>query len=74
LKNGALLTQAANSFDVVLTADQNIEFQQNLAKLPVAVVVLVANTNRLESLEPLVPKLLHVLAALRPRTLQRVGA
>ena len=49
LKNGALLTRAANSFDVLLTADQNIEFQQNLIKLPVAVVVLVADTNRLES-------------------------
>lgn len=74
LKNGVLLTRAANSFDVVLTADQNIEFQQNLAKLPVAVVVLVADTNRLESLEPLVPELLRLLTVLRPRTLQRVGA
>jgi hypothetical protein len=74
LKNGALLTRAASSFDVVLTADQNIEFQQNLTTLPVAVVVLVAKTNRLESLEPLVPELLRALAILRPRTLQRVGA
>lgn len=55
LNNGALLRQAAMLFDVVLTADQNIEFQQNLATLPIAVVVLAAESNRLESLEPLVP-------------------
>jgi hypothetical protein len=74
LKNGALLTKAASAFDVVLTADQNIEFQQNLAKLPVAVVVLVADNNRIESLEPLVPELLRVLDTLQPKTLHRVGA
>jgi hypothetical protein len=58
---------------VVVTADQNIEFKQNLAKPPIAVVVLVADTNRIESLEPLVPKLLTVLATLPPKTLLRVG-
>jgi hypothetical protein len=74
LKNGELLLKAVDSFDAVLTADQNIEFQQNLTKLPVAVVVLVANTNRIESLEPLVPELLQALKALQPKTLLRVGA
>ena len=48
LTNGALLRQAAPAFDVVLTADRNIEFQQNLSTLPLAVVVLVAESNRLE--------------------------
>ena len=72
LKNGALLAKAADSFDVVVTADQNIEFQQNLSTLPIAVVVLVANTNRIESLEPLVPELLTILKTLAPRTLRRV--
>lgn len=61
------------SFDVVLTADQNIEFQQNLSKLPVAVIVVIAKTNRIESLEPLVPELLAILEALQPKTLRRVG-
>ncbi len=74
LANGALLKQAATAFDVLLTADQNIEFQQNLATLPIAVVVLVAESNRLESLEPLVPFVLRVLEILLPRTLVRVGA
>ncbi len=74
LTNGALFRQAAALFDVVLTADQNIEFQQNLARLPIAVVVLVAESNRLESLELLVPSLLDALRTLKPKSLIRVGA
>lgn len=38
LTNGDLLRRAAQRFDVLLTADQNLEFQQNLAALPVAVM------------------------------------
>jgi Domain of unknown function (DUF5615) len=74
MTNGALLRQAAERFDVLLTADQNIEFQQNLAKLPLAVVVLIAPTNRLESLEALVPALLAALDTLMPKTLLRLRA
>ena len=62
------------TFDVMLTADQNIEFQHNIATLPVAVIVLIAESNRLESLEPLVPEVLATLKSLRPKTLVRVGA
>jgi hypothetical protein len=74
LENGALLRESATRFDVLLTADQNLEFQQNLASRPIAIVVLAAGSNRLESLEPLVPRLLDALAALQPKTLIRLGA
>lgn len=74
LSNGALLQQAAPNFDALLTADQNVEFQQNLRTLPMAVVVLVADSNRLESLGPLVPNVLRVLKTLEPKVLVRVGA
>ena len=74
LTNGMLLRQAAEHFDALLTADQNVEFQQNLAILPISVVVLVADSNRLESLEPLIPDVLEALKILKPRTLIRVGA
>ena len=74
LSNGVLLRQAAPAFDALLTADQNIEFQQDLKTLPIAVVVLVADTNRLESLERLVPAILQVLETLRPKVLVRVAA
>ena len=73
-KNGVLLRLAASDFDVLITADQNMEFQQNLETLPLAVVVLVAESNRLESLEPLVPQILDALTLLEPKTLIRVGA
>jgi hypothetical protein len=73
LANGALLRQAAVRFDAVVTADQNIEFQQNLNTLPISVVVLVAASNRLESLEPLISSVLRALKNLEPRTLVRVG-
>jgi len=46
LKNGELLRLASGAFDVFVTADQNLEHQQNIASLPLAVVVLVARTNR----------------------------
>ena len=74
LNNGALLHEASTSFDVLLTADQGMEFQQNLNQLPIAVVVLAAPTNRIESLEPLLPELTAVLETLRPRQFVRVGA
>ena len=73
-KNGVLLQFAAKDFDVLITADQNLEFQQNLDTLPVAVLVIVAESNRLESLEPLLPRVLVALDALEPKKLVRVGA
>jgi len=74
LKNGELLACAAAQFDVVLTADRNLEYQQNLNTLPVAVVVLMAMSNRIEQLRQLLPRLLQVLSSLPPCTLVRVEA
>jgi hypothetical protein len=74
LTNGELLRRAAERFDVIVTADQNLEFQQNLNTLPIAIVVMMADSNRLESLEPLVPDVLEALKTLKPKTLVRIGA
>jgi predicted nuclease of predicted toxin-antitoxin system len=74
LKNGALLKEAAAAgFDVFLTADQNIEFQQNLKKAPLFVVVLVAHTNKLEDLLPLIPQVLVALEKCNVGELVRIG-
>ena len=55
-KNGELLALMAGAgFDVLLTVDQNLRHQQNLAAAGVAVVVMVAPSNRLMDLVPLVP-------------------
>ena len=54
-KNGELLAlMAGDGFDVLLTVDQNLRHQQNLAASGVAVVVMVAPTNRLADLVPLI--------------------
>jgi len=74
VKNGKLLTLAASKFDVFITADRNLEFQQNVAKLPLSVVVLLARKNRVQDLEPLLPELSALLNHLPPRTLRKVGA
>src|SRR5580700_8974427 len=58
IKNGELLALAEEQFDVFVTVDRNLTFQQNLAALSIAVVVLHAKTNRLADLRPLVPKVL----------------
>ena len=65
LENGELLRAAAGQFD--------IEYQQNLRELPMAVVVLVAVTNRLDTLRPLLPELLNRLDRLDRRTPVTVG-
>jgi predicted nuclease of predicted toxin-antitoxin system len=54
-KNGALLRLAEANFDVILTNDQNMEHQQNLTEIDLAFVVLVALTNDIDDLKPLMP-------------------
>jgi len=61
LKNGKLLKQASELFDVLITVDKNIEHQQNRAELPISVLILAASSNRYESLSPLLPKALTVI-------------
>ena len=72
LKNGALLSAASAEFDCVVTVDQNVKHQQNLAALPVAVVVLITPRNRLADLVPLVPALETALSSLVPKSLVEV--
>ena len=74
IKNGRLLELAASEFDVFLTMDGNLEFQQNLTALPIAVLIVEAVSNRIEHLEPLVPAILRELGHISPKTLRKVGA
>ena len=74
VKNGKLLGVAAVEFDVFLTMDGNLEFQQNLATLPIAVLVVEAVSNRMEHLVPLVPGILRELGHIPPKSLRKVGA
>jgi hypothetical protein len=74
LGNGALLIRAAASgFEVFITADQNIWFQQNLTALPLVLAVLVAPSTALEDLVPLIPSLLQAIRNARPGEVCKIG-
>ena len=62
LKNGKLLRQAESRFDVFVTVDRNLSFQQHVVGFDIGVIVLKCPTNRLKDLEPLVPGLLKAIA------------
>ena len=74
MRNGNLLRQAAEfGFDVLVTQDWGIQYEQNVANLPLSIVVLHAKSNDMEDLGPLVPELKAALGSVQPRTLTRVG-
>jgi hypothetical protein len=66
LRDGDLLARASAEFDAFVTADQGLEHQQDLRRFGIAVLVLVAPSNRLSDLLPCVPNLLQALASAAP--------
>jgi hypothetical protein len=73
LKNGELLSRASEQFDVFVTVDRNLAFQQDLGMYSIAVVVLQARTNRLADVRRLVPKLLRLLGTPVEKRLFEIG-
>jgi len=75
VRNGELLRRAVEAgYDVLVTADRNMQHQQNIAKMEIAVVVLVARSNRVEDYLPLVPAVLELLPTLKHGQVVRVGS
>jgi hypothetical protein len=75
LKNGELLKQArAAGFEIFLTGDQNLEYQQNLKNSGLFVVILVASSNALEDLLPIVPAALSAMSSPMPGHYVRIGS
>lgn len=72
LKNGALLRAAERAFDVLVTVDKNIPFQQNLKSLRIAILILIAKSNRYEDLKPLVPRALESLKSIQHGDVVRI--
>ena len=60
-KNGELLRLAQKEFDVFLTADKNLQYQQNLKGYNIAIIVLISDTNRFENLKLLIPKVCQMI-------------
>jgi hypothetical protein len=74
VQNGELLRRAAAvGYDVFVTPDRKLEYQQHIPRVGVAVVVVRAHTNRIEDIRPLVPALLQVLPSVRAGTVTHVG-
>ncbi len=72
--NGELLALARDEYDVLITVDQSIPYQQNITEEDVAVVVLEAGTNDIEDLRPLVPQLLNRIPFLKRGEVVRIEA
>lgn len=73
-KNGDLLALAEGEFDVLLTVDKGIVFQQSIRGRSIAILVLSARANRMAELTPLAPGILDALGRIRPGTVVVVPA
>ena len=74
LDDGRLLDAMAGRYDVLVTADASIAYQQNMSGRSVALVVLSAKSNRILDLLPLVPALLSVISAIQPGEVREITA
>jgi hypothetical protein len=73
ITSGKLLALAAAEFNVFITVDRNLSFQQHLPKFDIAVVLMIAKTNRVNDLVELVPDLLAILPRAAKGAVTRVG-
>lgn len=71
-KNGKLLELAEKKFDVFVTVDQNLSYQQNISKFNIAVILLSAKDNDFETLKPFMPKVKQLLNKLQVGKLFRI--
>ncbi len=70
--NGVLLQLAAKEFDVLLTVDRNLEYQQNFSGVALAVIVVHAPSNDIAVLRPLMPAVLEAMAHAKPGVVTHV--
>ena len=73
IKNGPLLRLAASEFDVLLTMDRGIEYQQNLKEIDLCLIVLSAVSNDIDDLLPLVPSINIALPKAAPGLVIRIA-
>jgi len=72
-KNGELLQRAASEFDALVTVDQRIPHQQNLAGIALALIIIEARSNDIKELRPALPALLRVLSTIQSGQVVRVA-
>ncbi len=66
IQNGELLRRASETFDVLVTADQRLQYQQNVPRFQIGVVVITARDTRLPSLRSLLPELRDAIGNVSP--------
>lgn len=66
LRNGRLLQAASGQYDVLVTVDQNIQYQQNLKTFAIAILVLKAKRSTYPMLKPLMPHVLEAIEKIKP--------
>lgn len=71
--NGELLRQAEVNFDVFLTLDKGIHYQQNLANYKIAIVLIRTKSSRVADILPHIPACLAALQSIRPGQIIQVG-
>lgn len=73
IQNGALLAAADGHFDVIITFDSNLEYQQDLTDKSISVLVIRSRSNAYRSLTPLIPSILEALEVIKPGQVVRVS-
>lgn len=74
LTNGNLLEKAQQQFDVFLTGDRNLSYQQNLKAFQIAVIVLEAGSTRLSDTLQRIPLVLASLETIQPGQIVRIAS
>jgi predicted nuclease of predicted toxin-antitoxin system len=73
-ENGELLALAEKTFDVFITIDKNIRYQQNIAGLRIAILIIRTASNDLDDIRPHVPQALAALRSIKPGQVVEVGS
>jgi predicted nuclease of predicted toxin-antitoxin system len=74
IKNGSLLRLAATEYDVFITSDKNLEYQQHERALPLPVITLATSGNMWIDIEPIIPELIALISHPLNRAFYRIGA
>jgi predicted nuclease of predicted toxin-antitoxin system len=72
-KNGELIALADGEWDVLLTNDRNVKFQQNMTGRKISILVLYAKSNRLKDMLPLIPACAQALLSIQSGQVVEVG-
>lgn len=72
-RNGELLLLAEPLFDVLLSLDKNIPYQQQLSSRRIAVLIVRARSNRIQDLLAFIPDCLTTLERIQPGEVIRIG-